>query len=304
MIHLWSNNMWQCRSLLSLSFFCPSFRPSFLATNYVQAHDVDDVLPEQTALEAGCQSLLDTYFSSHFKWPCKLFRHSQTRMCLLKKFQRRVIGMHLPLYKIIVLLADKVWGTMIHLWSNNMCQCRSLLSLFFFCPSFRPSFLATNYVQAHDVDDVLPEQTALEAGCQSLLDTYFSSHFKCPCKLFRHSQTRMCLLKKFQRRVIGMHLPLYKIIVLLADKVWGTMIHLWSNNMCQCRSLLSLFFSVLPSVLPSLQQIMCRRMTWMMCCQSRQPWRLVVKAYWTHIFQVISSGLVSCSGTAKRGCAC
>ena len=56
-------------------FFCPSFRPSFLATNYVQAHDVDDVLPEQTALEAGCQSLLDTYFSSHFKWPCKLFRH-------------------------------------------------------------------------------------------------------------------------------------------------------------------------------------------------------------------------------------
>ena len=115
MIHLWSNNMWQCRSLLSLSFFCPSFRPSFLATNYVQAHDVDDVLPEQTALEAGCQSLLDTYFSSHFKWPCKLFRHSQTRMCLLKKFQRRVIGMHLPLYKIIALLADKVWGTMIHL---------------------------------------------------------------------------------------------------------------------------------------------------------------------------------------------
>ena len=83
-----------------------------------------------------------------------------------------------------------------------------------FLPSFLPSlsssltFLQQMWImQAHDVDDLLPEQTALEAGCQSLLDTYFSSHFKCPCKLFRHSQTRMCLLKKFQRRVIGMHLP-------------------------------------------------------------------------------------------------
>ena len=73
-----------------------------------KAHDVDDVLPEQAALEAGCQRVLRTYSWSQFKWPCKLSCSG----------------------------AAKVWGTMVHLWSNNMCQRRSALSFFrsFFLP--------------------------------------------------------------------------------------------------------------------------------------------------------------------------
>ena len=82
-----------------------------------KAHDVDDVLPEQAALEAGCQRVLRTYSWSQFKWPCKLSCSG----------------------------AAKVWGTMVHLWSNNMCQRRSALSFFlsFFLSSLRKKGLAT-----------------------------------------------------------------------------------------------------------------------------------------------------------------